>query len=124
MKMHNDEMEAPSELSRGLMSKAKLSVHVDMNAGYASDNKWRKDEFKRLKSEISATEKFLKDWDAEKVAAQAKRSLESELAVKRARLLECEAKMDADGVEYDDDSADEKMPMKMKKSAKAEDEDY
>ena len=98
---HGEEPSAPSELAKGLgKMSTKVRIHVDAHTGSSEDSKWRKEEHTRLKKEIASVKDLLKNWDAEKVAAQAKRSLSAELAVKQARLLECEAQMDLDGITY------------------------
>lgn len=73
----------------------KLSVRASMSHHY-DDNPYRKDEVKRLQKEIEVIEKELKDWDGEKIASKALKSLKTELAVKRARKMEAEAHLDDD----------------------------
>jgi len=72
----------------------KLSVKASMSDHY--DSPYRKDEVKRLQKEIDVIEKELKDWDGEKIASKALKSLKTELAVKRARKMEAEAHLDDD----------------------------
>lgn len=80
-------------------SKPSLEIHAHMNSGMypQEDKKWRKEELKRLRSEVKAISDEISNWDAESVAKRALTSLKTDLAVKKARLMECEALLGDDG---------------------------
>jgi len=107
MESYDDPQNLPSEmespLAKGLTA---LRIHAEVTGSRKGDNKWRMEEHTRVKEEIAAIDKILKNWDPEEVAAQAKKSIIAEQAVKRARLMECEAQMDLDGIKYESDSSD------------------
>jgi hypothetical protein len=69
-----------------------VTAHMDSFGG-AADSSYQREEERRIKDEIAMIEKKLKGWDAAAVAMMAKKSLETELAVKRARLAEARARM-------------------------------
>lgn len=74
--------------------KPSLNVTARMGDSYDSmggDHEWRKRDIQRLRQEIKAIDDELANWDHQKVGEKAKKSLETEKAVKRARLLEHEA---------------------------------
>ena len=81
----------------GKLKKEKPFLHVTAHmdsSGYGpmeSDMEWKKKDLKRLKDQVKAIEDQIKDWNAEEVAASALKSLKSDLAVKKARLMETEA---------------------------------
>lgn len=79
--------------------KPSLNVTARMSGEYDSidgDNSWRKRDIQRLREEIKSIDDELAHWDHEKVGERAKKSLETEKAVKRARLLEHEAYIGSD----------------------------
>ena len=69
-----------------------ISAHID-HEGYGMDDdmSWRKKELKRLREGVKATEEQIKNWNAEEVAAKALKSIKSDLAMKKARIMETEA---------------------------------
>jgi hypothetical protein len=75
--------------------KPRLEVHASMespiDAGGAHD--WRKEAIKRLEDECEAAQDQLDDWDDASVGRQARKSLQAELAVKKARIMEHKASM-------------------------------
>jgi hypothetical protein len=86
----------PSEKSGKPVLEIRAHMNADNGLGYATpDNKnWRKEEIKRLDKEIKAISDEIANWDAEKVAERALKSLKTDLAVKRARKMEAEALLD------------------------------
>jgi len=71
--------------------------------GEKSNQEYLKQDMKRIKDEIAAIKKALDNWIPEDVAARAEKSLRAELAGKKARLAEMEARME----EPEDDDDDE-----------------
>lgn len=99
-----------SAMSGGAMSgmkmpKTSLSVtaRMDSMGGYDSHT-FQRSEAKRLRNDIKAIEKEVSGWNSEKVAAQALRSLKTDLAMKKARLMETEAMLEE---KYGSDESDE-----------------
>ena len=80
----------------GKIAKPSLVISASMDAPYPGDPKpdeYQKKEMKRIKAEVAAMTEQIKNWDADAVANQALKSLKTELAIKKARLSECEARM-------------------------------
>ena len=80
----------------GKLLKPSLNVRATMDLPYSgqeSPSEYEKKEVKRLKSEIAAIYRELDNWDPEEVASRAMKSLKTELAVKKARLEECKARL-------------------------------
>lgn len=81
----------------GKMKEGKPFLHVTahMDSGsygpMESDMEWQKKDLKRLQGQVKAIEDQIEKWDAEEVAASALKSLKSDLAMKKARLMETEA---------------------------------
>jgi hypothetical protein len=75
--------------------------------GEGSDDKYLKEDMARVKKEIAAIEKALDNWIPEDVAARAEKSLRSELAVKKARIAELDARLSAGDDEDDDEEESE-----------------
>jgi hypothetical protein len=73
--------------------KARLSVSATVHRGEmgAAPSEWRKEERKRLREEIQSMHKMIDKWDPLDVADRALKSLKTDLAVKRARLMESDA---------------------------------
>ena len=80
-----------------------ISAHIDDGIDIVMDRKWHKKKLKRLHEEIKATEEQIKDWDPETVAARALKSLKSDLAMKKARLMESEALLYPDKEEEEEE---------------------
>jgi hypothetical protein len=78
-----------------------ISVRADSYHGSVGDKSWMKERHARLKKEVELLDGELADWDPAAVAERVKKSLKSELAIKRAELLKCEAEMDHAGVKYE-----------------------
>ena len=95
------------------MKKMTPMLHIDARVGDGmgpnEDMSYKRKEAKRLKAEIKEAESLIKDWDAEKVAAQALKSLKTDVVVKKARLAECEAYLEdaPKGKDKDDDYEDD-----------------
>jgi len=89
-----------------------ISARVSMGGGIQEDKSYKKQEMARLKKEIKGVEAMLSNWDAEEVSNKAQKSLKTDLAVKRARLMECEAMLGDD-----DDPGKGKGKMKRRKVA-------
>lgn len=71
-----------------------IGVNVDTSMGApVGDSDWRKEEHKRLTSEVSALEKELASFSAEKAAKKVKTALEIQLKLKKLRLQECKLKL-------------------------------
>src|SRR5688572_25716318 len=78
-------------------SAVRLNVHAHLHdstsygPGSMDDSKWRKEERKRLRNEIKATEQHIKDFNHEEAGKKVLRSLQADLLSKKARLMETEA---------------------------------
>lgn len=75
------------------VGKAKVSVDTNVHApmkglGASSDTDWKKEEEKRLNSEVAALEKELTNFDPVKAANLVRSSLEIELKRKKLRIEE------------------------------------
>lgn len=87
----------PSKKGKPVLS---IRAHMDdmspSSIGYASPDmkNWRKEEIKRLDKEIKAISDEIANWDPEKIADRALKSLKTELTVKKARKMEAEALME------------------------------
>ena len=112
MKMKKMSETSPLVEAIGKMGKSFLhvSAHVDHGGmGMMEDDmSWRKKELERLRKEIKATQKEIAGWNAETVAAQALKSLKSDLAVKKARLMETEAMLNINEEEGEDKKEEKK----------------
>jgi hypothetical protein len=76
-----------------------LDVSARLSIGSPlSDKSYLKKELVRLRKEIKATSDMVSNWDAEDVAARALKSLKTDMAVKKARLMEIEAQLGDDGI--------------------------
>lgn len=78
----------------GLAKHSKPSLHVSAHMdslGMPDDSKYHREEVKRLRQEVKAIEREIKNWNAEAVASRALKSLQVDLASKRARLAESKA---------------------------------
>jgi hypothetical protein len=74
--------------SQGRM-KPRLEVRASMESPLGIDHHdWRKEDLKRLQQELEAIESQLGSWDDESAGKQARRSLEAERAMKKARIQE------------------------------------
>ena len=106
MKMKTDSpiVEAIGKMGRPFLH---VSAHIDDGMDMGMDKAWRKKELERLRKEVKATEKQIKEWNAESVATQALRSLKTDLAVKKARLMETEAMLDGEKEESGKDEEEE-----------------
>lgn len=71
-----------------------VRANVYSDGGMMPDKNWSKEEHKRLKGDVKAIEDQLGNWDDADVSAKAKKSLQRELASKKARLMETEALME------------------------------
>jgi hypothetical protein len=78
-----------------------ISVRADSYHGGGGDKSWMKERHARLKKEVDLLDGELADWDPAAVAERVKKSIKSELAIRRAELLKCEAEMDNAGVDYE-----------------------
>lgn len=86
---------ASSPSVQGKEPKPFLRVHARMDSyGPASDTDYNKTEMLRLQKEIASAESEVANWDHEKVGQRALKSLKSEIAMKKARMMECEALLD------------------------------
>ncbi len=89
----------------GKLTKLSSPLRVDASIEVGSKmmpsmSKYDKEEHARLKKEIAATKKALEDWVPEDVAARARKSLETNLRVKLARMEEVKARL-SDGEDED-----------------------
>src|SRR3990172_2337084 len=75
--------------------------------GPPSDYDHLKERHARVKKEIAALENEITNFDEKAAIMQIRRSLTADLAHKRADLMECEADLEAAGVDYDGGGADE-----------------
>lgn len=94
---------------QGKLGKPTVRFHASvdtMGPGSEDSKKYEKEEMKRLHGEIKALGKAIKDFDPEQASRQAKRSLETELEVKKARLAECKARMGEETEEVKEDDGD------------------
>ena len=90
----------------GKLGKPTVTFHASVDTivpGEGDSKKYEKEELKRLQGEIKALGKAIKDFDPEQASRQAKRSLETELQVKKARLAECKARMGEETDEPDEE---------------------
>lgn len=71
----------------------------EFGGGFPDDSEYRKKELVRLRKEVKATSDQITNWDAEDVAARALKSLKADLAMKKARLMECEAVLGEESAE-------------------------
>jgi len=86
--------------------KLNISARMDSYPSFEVDDGYQKKERERVKKEIKAITDQLDGWDAEDVSTRALKSLKTELAMKKARLMEIEARLDIDeGSESDEEKA-------------------
>ena len=71
-----------------------LDISARMSSGFKEDKTFHKSQVDRLRKEIKAIEDEVANWDHETVGKKALRSLQTELATKKARLMESEALLD------------------------------
>lgn len=76
--------------------KLRIRATMDRYGDIGSDLSYHKTAMKRCQDEIKCLEHEIKHFDSEKVAAQALKSLKSELAMKKADMMRHESMMDDD----------------------------
>ena len=100
MKMRMKEVAKSEPLTDAIGKMGKSFLHISAHIDHGGmgmmddDISWRKKELKRLREEVKATEKEIKDWDPVSVADKALKSLKADLAMKKARVMETEAILD------------------------------
>lgn len=108
---------AIGSMPKDIMPAPSLSVSARVDSyGLGGDKSFRKQELVRLRKDIAVVQKEIANWNSEKVAAQALKSLKTDLAVKKARLMESEALAG----EGDDEGKSDKKDSKKKEDAEAE----
>jgi len=95
---HYPEPSLASRLSESKKKKMRpsldVSARVDFYAPHGeTPSSWRKEERDRLEKEIKETDKIIKNFNPKSAADQVLRSLKTDLAVKKARLMEVQAKI-------------------------------
>lgn len=97
-----------------LGSQMPLKVHAYVEVpskSMPSMMKFDKEEHDRVAKEVKGIQQALDEWVPEDVAAKAKKALENELEIKKARLMECKARMkqhdDEESEPEEDDEAEE-----------------
>jgi len=77
-----------------------IHAHMDSYGGPMGNNTaYQKEELKRLRKEVKATSDQISNWNAEEISNRALKSLKTDLAMKKARLMECEALLEEEGGE-------------------------
>jgi hypothetical protein len=92
---------APVNFSRGTPS---LNIRASIDSYPMDDSKWRKEEKKRLKSELKVLAGHIKDFDHQAASNKVLKSLQSELVMKKARLMETEAMLGDDDSDEDEEA--------------------
>jgi hypothetical protein len=99
---------AESKTSSQKFTGPSLNIRASVDSYGMGDEKWRREERKRLKEELKVLKGHIANFDHKAAGEKVLRSLKTETAMKQARLMETEAMLDENEDEDEDKGGEEK----------------